>query len=222
MSTTMGTSTSRKSNSAGSANPSASAAPGRRVPAARPSDRRDKAIAASDDRRDVSVAGLVICQGTTQRGNTDLEIALNDEGLGPDLRDQLRLADDLARAFDKSDQEIEGATADRDGLATFQQKSSCPEQPERTKGYFELGRVILAINCLDRRILRWWPAAMCADRVGIRNLWSSFQRSFGLRCASEIAACASSNRSAKKRIRSAIAPACQRIVQVGSDHLPRD
>ena len=151
ISTTMGTSTSRNSNSAGSANPSASAAPGLRVPATRPSDRRDKAIAASDDRRDVSVAGLVICQGTTQRGNTDLEIALSDEGLGPDLRDQLRLADDLARAFDKSDQEIEGATADRDGLATFQQKSSCPEQPERTKGYFELGRVILAINCLDRR-----------------------------------------------------------------------
>ena len=145
----MGTSTSRNSNSAGSANPSASGAPGLRVPRTPPAT-RDKAIAASDDRRDVSVAGLVICQGTTQRGNTDLEIALSDEGLGPDLRDQLRLADDLARAFDKGDQEIEGATADRDGLATFQQKSSCPEQPERTKGYFELGRVILAINCLDR------------------------------------------------------------------------
>jgi hypothetical protein len=119
MSTTMGTSTFRKSNSGGSTNPSASAAPGRRIPAARPSDRRDKAIAAPDDRRDVSVAALVMCQGTTQRGNTDLEIALSNEGLGPDLRNQLRLADDLARAFHKSDQEIEGATADRDRLATF-------------------------------------------------------------------------------------------------------
>jgi hypothetical protein len=29
-------------------------------------------------------------------------------------------------------------------------------------------------------ILRWRPAAMCADRVGIRNLRSSFQGSFGL------------------------------------------
>jgi hypothetical protein len=147
----MGTSTSRKSNSAGSTNPNASELPGSRVPAARPSDRRDKAIAAPDDRRDVSVAALVICQGTTQGGNTDLEIPLSDEGLGPDLRKQLRLADYLARAFHKSDQEIEGATADRDGLATFQQKPSCREQPELTKGYFELGRVILAINCCDRR-----------------------------------------------------------------------
>ena len=132
-----------------STNPSASAAPGRRAPATRPSDRRDKAIAASDNRGDVSVAGLATRQDTAQRGNTDLEIAFSDEGLGPDLRNQLGLAHDLAGAFHKRDQEIEGATADRDGLVTFQQKSSCLEQPKRTKEYFEVGRVILAINCLD-------------------------------------------------------------------------
>jgi len=151
MSTTMGTSTSRKSSSAGSTNRSALAAPGSRVPPARPSDRRDKAITAPEDRRDVSAAGLTIHQGAPQRGNTNLEIALSDERLGPYLRDQLRFADNLARTFHESDQEIEGATADRDGLVTFQQKSSCPEQPERTKGYFELGRVILAVNCLDHQ-----------------------------------------------------------------------
>jgi hypothetical protein len=147
----MGTSTSRKSSSAGSTNRSASAAPGRRAPATRPSDRRDKAIAASDNRGDVSVAGLAARQDTAQRGDTDLEIAFSDESLGPDPRNQLGLAHDLAGAFHKRDQEIEGTTADRDGLVTFQQQSSCLEQSKRTKEYFELGRVILAINCLDRR-----------------------------------------------------------------------
>ena len=56
-----------------------------------------------------------------QRGNMELEIAFDDEGMGPDPRDQLRLADQLAGTFDESDQEIESATAETDGLVTFQQ-----------------------------------------------------------------------------------------------------
>jgi hypothetical protein len=165
MSRIKGTSICRKSNwsrtiAAGSTNPSASAAPGRRIPPARPSDQCDKAIAAPDDRGDVPVAALAIRQGTTQRGNTYFEIAFSNEGLGPDFRNQLRLADDFAGAFHKSDQQIEDATADRDGLAAFQQKSPCPKQPEGTKGNFDLGRVILAINCLDRQ-----------SRVGARRRW---------------------------------------------------
>ena len=104
---------------AGATNPSTWAALRRRVAAARPSDRRDKAIAAPDDRGDVSGAGLAIRQDTAQSGNTDLEIIFSDKGLRPDLRNQIRLAHDFARAFDKSDQEIEGATAERNGLVTL-------------------------------------------------------------------------------------------------------
>jgi hypothetical protein len=144
MSTRIRTSKARKSKlsrmiAARPRNPSAPAATGRRVPSARLSDRRDKAIAAPEYRRDVSVAGLAIRQGTAQRGNTDLEIAFIDEGLGPDLRNQLGLAHDLARAFHKSDQEIEGATGDTDRLVTFQQKSSCLEQPKRAESDLGLG-----------------------------------------------------------------------------------
>jgi hypothetical protein len=142
----IGTSTSHESNSsrtiaARPTNASPSASLEGWVPAAQLSDRRDKAIAAPEYRGDISVAGLAIRQGTSQRANTDLEIAFIDESLGPDLRNQLRLGHDLARAFHKSHQEVEGATGDTDGLVIFQQKSSCPEQPERTKGYFGLGRV---------------------------------------------------------------------------------
>jgi hypothetical protein len=146
VSATIGTSTARKSNSSRTiagrpTNPSAPEALGRRVPAARPGDRRDKAIAAPEYRGDVSVAGLAIREGTAQYGNTDLEIAFIDESLGPDLRNQLGLAHDLARAFHKSDQQIEGATADTDGLVTFQQKSSCLEQPKRAESDLGLGWV---------------------------------------------------------------------------------
>ena len=139
-----------------STNPSASAAPGRRAPATRPSDRRDKAIAASDNRGDVSVAGLATRQETAQRGNTDLEIAFSDEGLGPDLRNQLGLAHDLARAFHKRDQEIEGATADRDGLTD--------------QRIFRAWKGHSRDQLFGSPMLRWCPAAICADRLGIRNL----------------------------------------------------
>ena len=103
------------------------------------SDRRHKTVAAPDDCGDVSVAGLAIVEHPAQRCYTDLEITFFDKGIGPDLGDQLRLADDLAGAFDKSDQEIESATADRHGLVIFQQQSSWPEQPERTEGDLVLG-----------------------------------------------------------------------------------
>jgi hypothetical protein len=51
----------------------------------------------------------------------ELQIAFDDESMRPDPRDQLRLADHLAATFDESDQEIESATAETDGLVTFQQ-----------------------------------------------------------------------------------------------------
>src|ERR1700730_1036231 len=65
--------------------------------------------------------------------NTDLEIAFVDEGIGPDLCAQLSLADPLTAAFNKSDQEIEGATAEADGFVSFQQQPLSRQQPEATK-----------------------------------------------------------------------------------------
>ena len=87
----------------------------------RPRDRCDKTIAASGDRRDISVIGLTTRQRAAQRGNLKLEIALDDDGMRPDLCDQLRLADHLTRTLSKSDQKIESAAADLDRLVIFQQ-----------------------------------------------------------------------------------------------------
>ena len=175
MSTTIGISTCCKSNSsrtivAHSRNPSASAALGRRAPSTRPSDRRDKAIAASDNRGDVSVARLATRQDTAQRSNTDLEIAFSDEGLGPDLRNQLGLAHDLAGAFHKRDQEIEGATADRDGLGYLSAKVVLPGAAETDQRIFRAWKSHSRDQLFGSPMLRWCPAAICADRLGIRNL----------------------------------------------------
>src|SRR5438067_6222405 len=85
----------------------------------RASDGRDKTTAASADSGDVPVAGLAVRQGAAQRGNMELQIAFDDGDMGPDPRDQLRLADHLAGMFDESDQEIESATAEMDGLVTL-------------------------------------------------------------------------------------------------------
>ena len=84
-------------------------------------DRCDKTIAASGNRRDISVVGLTIRQRAAQRGNLELEIALDDDGMGPDLCNQLRLAHHLTRTLSKSDQKIESAAADLDRLVIFQQ-----------------------------------------------------------------------------------------------------
>lgn len=79
----------------------------------------------------------------------NLETALSHEGVRPDLRGQLSLANYLARAFGKSDQEIERTAADADRLVLFEQESSRREQPKATKGDIDARYINASINHFD-------------------------------------------------------------------------
>src|SRR6202040_5661 len=106
-----------------------------------------------------------------QRGNIELEIAFDDEGIRPNLCDQLRLADNLAGTCGESDQEIESATAETYGCVPFQQQPSCREQPEGTKGNLVIDWVIRSINRFDlslqssRFVIR--ADMICSSRLGV-------------------------------------------------------
>jgi hypothetical protein len=64
-------------------------------------DRRHETIAASRNGGDVSAARLAFTRRATQCAVIDLEIALLDNGVGPNARCQLVLADQLSRSLDQ-------------------------------------------------------------------------------------------------------------------------
>jgi hypothetical protein len=59
-------------------------------------------------------------QSPAQRADLEFEIALLDNGVGPDAGDQIVFADHLAQVLDQSDQNVQGAAAKPNGLFAFQ------------------------------------------------------------------------------------------------------
>ena len=198
------------------------------APADRLSDRCDKTIAASGDRGDVPVTALAVRERAAQLSNMELEIAFDHEGMGPNLCDQLRLADQLAGTFDEGDQEIESATAETHGRVPFQQQPLCREQPEGTKGNLVIDWVIRSINRFDlslqssRFVIR--ADMICSSQFGAAARRRCLQTAcrfvtcrrhcrgpfaFGMERDSRPG---TPNRSSKEKKRSAITRGCQRIV----------
>ena len=96
-------------------------------------DRGDKAIAAPGNRRQVAIAAAAVAQRPPQPGDLDLEIAVLDEGVRPDPRHELALADQLAGALDQRDQDLQGAAAQTHRPAGLQQQPSRREQMKRAE-----------------------------------------------------------------------------------------
>ena len=96
-------------------------------------DRGDKAIAAPGDRRQVAIAAAAVAQRPPQPGDLDLEVAVLDEGVRPDPRHELALADQLAGALDQGDQDLQGAAAQTHRPAGLQQQPSRREQVKRAE-----------------------------------------------------------------------------------------
>jgi len=68
-----------------------------------------------------------------QGAHLDLQIRFLDERLRPSSGQQLVLANHLTGAFDKSGQNIEGATAEPYRLVALKQDPLCRKEPERAK-----------------------------------------------------------------------------------------
>ena len=96
-------------------------------------DRRHETIAASRNGGDVSSAGPTFAQRSSKRRDIDLEIALFDNGVGPNARRQLVLGDQLSRSLDQRSQDLEGAATETNERFTFQQQVSRWMEAERAK-----------------------------------------------------------------------------------------
>ena len=87
-------------------------------------DRRHETIAASRNGGDVPAVRLALAQRATQCAGIGLEIALFDNGVGPNARCQLVLADQLSRSLHQRSQDLQGAAAETNERFAFQQQMS--------------------------------------------------------------------------------------------------
>jgi hypothetical protein len=96
--------------------------------------RRDEIVALSYSGGDVTIVALSVAEGTTQSVDLDLQIRFFDERRWPGSGNQFLLADHLARTFDQSGQDIEGAAAQSHWLVAVQQEPPRCDEPVRAKG----------------------------------------------------------------------------------------
>ena len=75
---------------------------------------RDELVAASGNVDDVAGTVAAVAESLPQHRKMDAEVAFLDEGVGPDLPDQLVLDDQFAPRLDQRDQEIERPAAKPD------------------------------------------------------------------------------------------------------------
>jgi hypothetical protein len=76
---------------------------------------------------------LAIAKGLSYERDLNSEITLNDGKASPDTSEQFLLADDLARALNQNDQEVECASADMNGSISLEQQMRCGLQTKRPK-----------------------------------------------------------------------------------------
>ncbi len=99
----------------------------------RTNNRSHEAVAPAGHGADVPATKLAIMQCPPQCRDVRLEIVLLDDDAGPDPRDQLPLAHELARALNQRDQDIEGAAAETERLILFEEEALARAQSEGTK-----------------------------------------------------------------------------------------
>jgi hypothetical protein len=85
-------------------------------------DIRDKPVTLPRARGQVAAAFLPIMQRPPQCGDLEFQVSFDDMGAGPCAGDQLILAEQFARPFEQSSEEIKGAAAHANGLARLEQE----------------------------------------------------------------------------------------------------
>jgi hypothetical protein len=97
-------------------------------------DWSDEAITPSRDCRYIACAIRAIAEGLAKVRHVKPQTGFFDDGVGPDLRHQLLLVDDLVRCGHQRDQNVEGARTHVDGDALFGEQPFARDQSERTEG----------------------------------------------------------------------------------------
>jgi hypothetical protein len=103
---------------------------------ARPRDRRNEAVASPSQGRDVSCPTLTIPQRLAQTGYVNPQTAFFHGDIGPNLGQQIFLADDLVWLGQQCDQDVEGSRAQFDGGAFFRKQAFACDQLERTERHY--------------------------------------------------------------------------------------
>ena len=109
--------------------------------------RRDKAVSSTRNGNQISVAILAIPQGPTQRGDIDVEICLHDDRIRPNPLHEFAPSDQLARVFQKRNQDIEGTATDTHLSAGFRQEPLVGKQTKRPKRNLSFGRGSHRYDC---------------------------------------------------------------------------
>ncbi len=96
-------------------------------------DRRYEGVAPAGHIHDVAAAKLAVTQRPAQPGDVDPKVALLDERIRPHAGDQVILADDLPGSTDQGNEDVQGASADRDLLFALEQELLRRQQTEWAK-----------------------------------------------------------------------------------------
>ena len=96
-----------------------------------PRDRCHEAVAAPGQGGDVARAILAVAQRLAQARHVKAQAAFFDRDIGPDLGQQIPLADGLVGTRCERDQDVESARAKVDGRAAFGEEPFARDQAER-------------------------------------------------------------------------------------------
>ena len=86
-------------------------------------DGGDEAVASAGDVRDVAPARVAVAERPAKRGDVNSEARFLDEGVGPDARKQLLLADHLTGPLHESKQDVARAAAETHGCVAFEKQT---------------------------------------------------------------------------------------------------
>src|ERR1700739_4440005 len=90
-----------------------------------------------------------IAQRATQCGHVDRQVGRLDKDIWPNPSHQVLLADQLAAAFEQSNQDLQSTAPEWYGLVAFQKKKlrwKQAERPERNFGWSSTGRSSLFLG----------------------------------------------------------------------------
>ncbi len=98
----------------------------------------DKTVALAHDVGDIPLptlaVAIVLTECLAQAVDVHAQIARVDDEVAPDARQQLLVADDIARPLDEHQQNVERTSAERERNAVFLEHARARKKPKRSKG----------------------------------------------------------------------------------------
>ena len=122
--------------------------------------------------RQVSASRLAVAQRPSKPSHLDFDAALVDKNVGPDAGHELALADQFARAVDKSDQYLKRPAAKPNRRLTFQQQLLRRKEAERAERNRTLGRGDSSVGHFETT-LYWGAGVLRNSSINVRAVLRS-------------------------------------------------